>query len=86
MTSDYNVRDIIDQVMQNHGFRHHYEVADHFGVTAQTLSGWLKNNVIPHKHMLTIQNEIELDKSQEVIEDFLITRLLRILQTKAKLF
>jgi len=85
MMSDYSVRDIIDQVMQKHGFRHHYEVADHFGVTAQTLSGWLKNNVIPHKHILTIQNEIELDKSQEVIQDFLITRLLRILQTKGQI-
>ena len=57
MEESGNVRQIIDELMQKNGYRHFYEVAEHFGVTAQTLSGWLKNNIIPHKHLLTIQNE-----------------------------
>ena len=57
MEQSGNVRQIIDELMQKNGYRHFYEVAEHFGVTAQTLSGWLKNNIIPHKHLLTIQNE-----------------------------
>ena len=57
MEQSGNVRQIIDELMQKNGYRHFYEVAEHFGVTAQTLSGWLKNNTIPHKHLLTIQNE-----------------------------
>ena len=58
MNSNLKVRQIIDDLMNKHGFRHNYQVADYFGITAQTLSGWLKNNSIPHKHLLKILNVI----------------------------
>ena len=47
MRHNSDVRQTIDEIMKKYGYRHHYEVAEFFGVTAQTLSGWLKNNVIP---------------------------------------
>jgi len=36
------VKDIMLKVMQHYGYRHQYEVAKYFNVTAQTLSGWIK--------------------------------------------
>lgn len=84
MQTDASSRKIIDQIMQHHGFRHHYEVAEYFGVTAQTLSGWLKNDVIPHKHLLTIQKEIQEEPNQEVTEEYIAKRLIKTLQQKGR--
>ena len=50
--------EIILDVMQHHGFRRNYEVADYFGVTPQTLSGWVKTNAIPPKHYMKYEKEI----------------------------
>ena len=65
-TSD--VRQTIDEIMKKYGYRHHYEVAKFFGVTAQTLSGWLKNNAIPHKHLLMLQDEFTPTLHTEELE------------------
>ncbi len=62
------VRELIDEVMKKHGFRHHYEVADYFGITAQTLSGWFKNDTIPHKHLLTIEKERDTSSYKKNLE------------------
>lgn len=82
MDKSKNIRQIIDELMKKNGYRHFYEVAEHFGVTAQTLSGWLKNNTIPHKHMLTIQNEfaIEQEAVEEPIE--ILQKILSLIQAK----
>jgi len=53
--------EIILDVMQHHGFRRNYEVADYFGVTPQTLSGWVKTNAIPPKHYMKYEKEILSD-------------------------
>ena len=73
LKSNSEVRQIIDEVMKKHGFRHHYQVAEYFGITAQTLSGWFKNNSIPHKHLLTIQNDLSSQndgKNNEILTIF----------------
>lgn len=57
--------EIILDVMQHHGFRRNYEVADYFGVTPQTLSGWVKTNAIPPKHYMKYEKEILSDLTHE---------------------
>ena len=47
-----NADTIIAKVMRKFGLRHQYEVAEYFGVTAQTLSGWVKSGVVPDKYIL----------------------------------
>lgn len=86
MNRESSARKIIDKIIQSHGFRHQYEVAEYFGVTAQTLSGWLKNDIIPHKHMLKIQKEIhDQQLDQEIPDNYLTKRLLRILHHKGRI-
>ena len=53
-----SAEEIILKVMQHFGFRHQYQVAEYFSVTAQTLSGWIKSNTIPPKHLVKYQQEI----------------------------
>ncbi|MFQ6678516.1 MAG: GNVR domain-containing protein [Fidelibacterota bacterium] len=61
------VKDIMFKVMQHFGYRHQYEVAKYFNVTAQTLSGWIKTNTIPTKHLVKYTQEIaEPDNDQRV--------------------
>ena len=50
--------EIILDVMRHHGFRRNYEVAQYFGVTPQTLSGWVKADSIPPKHFMKYEKEI----------------------------
>jgi len=50
--------EIILDVMRHHGFRRNYEVAEYFGVTPQTLSGWVKADSIPPKHFMKYEKEI----------------------------
>jgi len=81
-TSD--VRQIIDQIMKKYGYRHHYQVAEFFGVTAQTLSGWLKNNTIPHKHLLMLQDEFTPTLHTEELEHDFSKKIIHLLQSKGK--
>ena len=55
-----SVAEIILKVMQRFQYRHQYQVAKFFNVTAQTLSGWIKSNSIPPKHLIKYKQEIEL--------------------------
>ena len=57
--------EVILEVMRHHGFRRHYVVAEYFGVTPQTLSGWVKANSIPPKHFMKYEKEISLIKGDE---------------------
>ena len=84
MEQSENVRQIIDELMQKNGYRHFYEVAEHFGVTVQTLSGWLKNNTIPHKHLLTIQNEFASSPEIEENHAGILPKLFSLIRDKRK--
>ena len=53
-----SAEEIILKVMQHFGYRHQYQVAEYFEVTAQTLSGWIKANAIPPKHLVKYNQEI----------------------------
>ena len=67
--------EIILDVMQHHGFRRNYEVADYFGVTPQTLSGWVKTNVIPPKHYMKYEKEILSDLTHETEKNAIYVNL-----------
>jgi len=56
---DKDIDVIINDVMEANRFRHHYQVAKYFGVSAQTLSGWVKNGKIPPKHYLKYYSDFE---------------------------
>jgi len=56
---DTNVEEIIANIMRAMGFKHQYQVAEYFGVTAQTLSGWIKSNSIPSKHLMKYKLEFQ---------------------------
>lgn len=58
------VDEIIADVMQYFGFKHQYQVAEYFGVTAQTLSGWIKSNSVPPKHLMKYRLEIQSGKNK----------------------
>ena len=85
MNSSLEVRQIIDDLMNKHGFRHNYQVADYFGITAQTLSGWLKNNSIPHKHLLKIQNVINKTVKDKEVEDDYNKKIIRLIYNKGNI-
>ena len=67
--------EIILDVMQHHGFRRNYEVADYFGVTPQTLSGWVKTNAIPPKHYMKYEKEILSDLTHETEKNAIYVNL-----------
>jgi len=67
--------EIILDVMQHHGFRRNYEVADYFGVTPQTLSGWVKTNAIPPKHYMKYEKEILSDLIHETEKNAIYVNL-----------
>jgi uncharacterized protein involved in exopolysaccharide biosynthesis len=60
-----SVEEIILKVMQRFQYRHQYQVAKFFNVTAQTLSGWIKSNSIPPKHLIKYKQEIERGTNEE---------------------
>ena len=47
-----NADALIAKVMQQFAFQHQYQVAKYFGVTAQTLSGWVKAGIVPDKYLM----------------------------------
>ena len=53
------VDELIAKVMKEFGFRHQYEVAKYFGVTAQTLSGWIKSGMVPDKYVMKFQLDVQ---------------------------
>ncbi len=56
---------IINEIMLRKGLRHLYQVADFFEVTAQTLSGWIKQNKIPPKHLLKYYQDVQSSASED---------------------
>ena len=54
-----NAESLIAKVMNQFGFRHQYEVAEYFGVTAQTLSGWVKTGTVPDKYLMKFQLDVQ---------------------------
>ena len=59
-----NARETINNIMDEHGFRHKHQVADYFGVSPQALSIWIAKNQIPPKHLLKISEEKSLKNTQ----------------------
>ena len=57
MLNNNDTDSLIAKVMNQYGFRHQYQVAKYFGVTAQTISGWVKSGIVPDKYI----NKFELD-------------------------
>ena len=68
-----NIDSLIAKVMNQFGFRHQYQVAQYFGVTAQTLSGWVKSGIVPEKYIMKFQLDLQdsqkENKSLEQIEN-----------------
>ncbi|MDB9722672.1 hypothetical protein OAA83_01925 [Candidatus Marinimicrobia bacterium] len=54
-----NIDSLIAKVMSQFGYRHQYQVAEYFGVTAQTLSGWVKSGIVPEKYVMKFQLDIQ---------------------------
>ena len=57
-----NADTLIAKVMKQFGFRHQYQVAEYFGVTAQTLSGWVKTGIVPDKYLMKFELDIQDSK------------------------
>jgi uncharacterized protein involved in exopolysaccharide biosynthesis len=54
-----NSETLIAKVMNHFGFKHQYQVAEYFGVTAQTLSGWVKAGAVPEKYIMKFQLDVQ---------------------------
>ena len=64
-----NADTLIAKVMKQFDFKHQYQVAEYFGVTAQTLSGWVKSGVVPDKYLIKFQLDIQdLEKKESISE------------------
>ncbi len=64
-----NSDSLIAKVMKKFSYKHQYQVAEYFGVTAQTLSGWVKTGIVPDKYVMKFQLDIqELEKKDNYIE------------------
>ena len=76
-----NAESLIAKVMNQFGFRHQYEVAEYFGVTAQTLSGWVKTGTVPDKYLMKFQLDVQglqrensySEKSETHLKEFSFT-------------
>ena len=62
------IDDIINKIMKEKGYRHQYEVAKYFKISAQTLSGWVNQKKIPPKHLLKFYSEFENDTDKSDIK------------------
>ena len=81
--------------MAQNGFRHKYQVAEYFGVTPQAISSWLTKGVIPSKHFLRVQSEIEIgnypepqepsSESSKTVIDYLINENVKLKRELAQL-
>ncbi|SVB85715.1 uncharacterized protein METZ01_LOCUS238569, partial [marine metagenome] len=65
--NNQDIDKIINNIMDANGYRHHYEVAEYFMVSAQTLSGWVKQQKIPPKHLLKYYNDFNQDKLEQTV-------------------
>jgi uncharacterized protein involved in exopolysaccharide biosynthesis len=64
-----NADALIAKVMNQFAFKHQYQVAEYFGVTAQTLSGWVKTGIVPDKYLMKFQLDIQnLQKKESISE------------------
>lgn len=59
------INEILHKIMKEKGYRHNYEVAKYFNISAQTLSGWIKQKKIPPKHLLKFYNDFDIENSTE---------------------
>ena len=59
-----NADALIAKVMQQFAFKHQYQVAKYFGVTAQTLSGWVKAGIVPDKYLMKFQLDVQALKKE----------------------
>ena len=57
--NNQDIDQIIKDIMTANGFRHHYQVAEYFSVSAQTLSGWINKRKIPPKHYLKYYSDFQ---------------------------
>ena len=64
-----NADTLIAKVMKQFDFKHQYQVAEYFGVTAQTLSGWVKSGVVPDKYLIKFQLDIQDLQKKEIISE-----------------
>ena len=90
-----NAHKIISSIMAQNGFRHKYQVAEYFGVTPQAISSWLTKGVIPSKHFLRVQSEIEIgnypepqepsSESSKTVIDYLINENVKLKRELAQL-
>ena len=90
-----NAHKIINSIMAQNGFRHKYQVAEYFGVTPQAISSWLTKGVIPSKHFLRVQSEIEIgnypepqepsSESSKTVIDYLINENVKLKRELAQL-
>lgn len=90
-----NAHKIINSIMAQNGFRHKYQVAEYFGVTPQAISSWLTKGVIPSKHFLRVQSEIEIgnypepqepsSESSKTVIDYLINENIKLKRELAQL-
>ena len=90
-----NAHKIISNIMAQNGFRHKYQVAEYFGVTPQAISSWLTKGVIPSKHFLRVQSEIEIgnypepqepsSESSKTVIDYLINENIKLKRELAQL-
>ncbi len=64
-----NSETLIAKVMNHFGFKHQYQVAEYFGVTAQTLSGWVKVGTVPDKYIMKFQLDLEEIKKENNLKE-----------------
>ena len=60
--NNQDIDKIINDIMEANGFRYYYQVAQYFDVSAQTLSGWVKQKKIPPKHFLKYYSDFNLEE------------------------
>ena len=66
-----NSETLIAKVMNHFGFKHQYQVAEYFGVTAQTLSGWVKIGTVPDKYVMKFQLDAQEVLNSENNKEFI---------------
>ena len=64
-----NADALIAKVMKQFAFKHQYQVAKYFGVTAQTLSGWVKAGTVPDKYLMKFQLDVQALKKENDFSD-----------------
>tara|TARA_B110000438_G_scaffold60007_1_gene60187 strand:+ start:10277 stop:11050 length:774 start_codon:yes stop_codon:yes gene_type:complete len=57
---------IINNIMNDHGFRRQRDVAGYFGVTPQALSIWIAKDQIPPKHLLKLSQDNKMIETQKL--------------------